>query len=165
MDILLHDVTDIERFLKINPDEMKVISDNGRIKPCICCYGCYSPFVKNVLDRSVSYLLPYLKTKNRCTHCGIHFGGGIGQGAGEMIKATKVLPLYIGPFNNLHRALKSMAKKIELRESFDIIYLSPYLPRFLWRLLAIYTSWHPLAYKNGLKKDDIRMRIFEQIEI
>lgn len=23
-----------------------------------CCYGSYSPFVKNVLDRNISYLLP-----------------------------------------------------------------------------------------------------------
>ncbi len=24
-----------------------------------CCYGGYSPFIKNVLDRSISYILPY----------------------------------------------------------------------------------------------------------
>jgi len=97
--------------------------------------------------------------QNWCTRCGIQFGGGIGQGAGEMIMGTKGIPLHTGPFNNLHRAIKLMAEKIELQESFDIVYLSPYFPRFLWKLLAIYTTWHPRAYKNGLKKEDIRTRL------
>lgn len=26
-----------------------------------CCYGGYSPFVKNVLDRSISYMLPFFE--------------------------------------------------------------------------------------------------------
>jgi multimeric flavodoxin WrbA len=29
-----------------------------------CLYGSYSPFVRNVLDRSISYLLPYFVTIN-----------------------------------------------------------------------------------------------------
>lgn len=33
-----------------------------------CFYGCYSPFVKNVLDRSISYMLPFFKIKNNETH-------------------------------------------------------------------------------------------------
>lgn len=33
-----------------------------------CCYGGYSPFVKNILDRSISYLLPFFRTKNNETH-------------------------------------------------------------------------------------------------
>ena len=97
--------------------------------------------------------------QNWCTRCGLQFGGGIGQGAGEMITATKGIPLYIGPYNNLHRALKLTAKKMVLRESFEIIYLSPYFPRFLWKLLAIYATWHPRAYKNGLKKEDISRKL------
>lgn len=28
-----------------------------------CCFGGYSPFVKNILDRSISYLLPFFKTR------------------------------------------------------------------------------------------------------
>ena len=101
MNILIHDVEDIGHILKNNQNEITVISDNGKIKPCMCCFGCwiktpgkcvindgynnigmlmskcdrmiiisqcfyggYSPFVKNVIDRSVSYFLPTLKTKN-----------------------------------------------------------------------------------------------------
>ena len=33
-----------------------------------CYYGGYSPFVKNVLDRSISYLLPFFRTRNDETH-------------------------------------------------------------------------------------------------
>lgn len=33
-----------------------------------CFYGCYSPFVKNVLDRSIPWLLPFFVTKNNENH-------------------------------------------------------------------------------------------------
>ena len=33
-----------------------------------CCFGGYSPFIKNVLDRSISYLLPFFKTIDKETH-------------------------------------------------------------------------------------------------
>jgi multimeric flavodoxin WrbA len=41
-------------------DELLVISK--------CYYGSYSPFVRNVWDRSLPYLLPYFTTKNGETH-------------------------------------------------------------------------------------------------
>jgi len=33
-----------------------------------CCYGGFSPFVKNVLDRSISYLHPYFVIRNGEMH-------------------------------------------------------------------------------------------------
>lgn len=33
-----------------------------------CMYGSFSPFIRNVLDRSIPYLLPYFITKNGETH-------------------------------------------------------------------------------------------------
>lgn len=33
-----------------------------------CYYGCYSPFIKNILDRSIPYLLPFFRIKNKETH-------------------------------------------------------------------------------------------------
>ncbi|MGF7143263.1 multimeric flavodoxin WrbA [Anaerotaenia torta] len=33
-----------------------------------CCYGSFSPFVKNVFDRSISYIHPYFKIRNREMH-------------------------------------------------------------------------------------------------
>jgi multimeric flavodoxin WrbA len=42
--------------------------------------------------------------QNWCERSGVQFGGGIGQGACEMLGATKELPLNKSPFNNLWRA-------------------------------------------------------------
>lgn len=39
-----------------NCDDIVIISN--------CYYGGFSPFVKNVMDRSLSYLLPYLEIRN-----------------------------------------------------------------------------------------------------
>lgn len=38
-----------------------------------CCYGTYSPFIKNVLDRSIPYLLPFFKLKNNEMHHTIRY--------------------------------------------------------------------------------------------
>lgn len=33
-----------------------------------CCYGGFEPFVKNVMDRSISYIHPYFTTRNKEMH-------------------------------------------------------------------------------------------------
>ena len=107
MKLLIHDMEKFHEGLMLEhkQNNMTVISDNGTIKPCICCYNCwiktpgqcvindgynnmgaliskcnqmiiisqcfygsYSPFVHNVLDRSIPYILPYFRTKNGETH-------------------------------------------------------------------------------------------------
>jgi hypothetical protein len=100
--------------------------------------------------------------QNWCEHTGLKFGGGIGQGAGEMIGATKNTPISKGPFNNLGRELKLLVEKMELKETFETKYLSPYFPRFLWRFMAKHTFWHPMAHKNKLKKKDIVKKIMQE---
>lgn len=97
--------------------------------------------------------------QNWCEQTGLIFGGGIGQGAGEMIGATKNMPINYGPFNNLARSLKLLVEKMELKETFIIKYLSPYFPRFLWKFMAVHTFWHPLANKNKLTKKDILKKL------
>jgi multimeric flavodoxin WrbA len=97
--------------------------------------------------------------ENWCDRSGVRFGGGIGQGAGEMIGATKNIPLNKGPFGNLGRELALLAKKIELREPFGIKYLSPSFPRFLWKFMAVHTFWNKLARKNKLTKNDILKKL------
>jgi hypothetical protein len=69
------------------------------------------------------------------------------------------MPINCGPFNNLARSLKLLVEKINLKEVFEIKYLSPYFPRFLWKFMAIHTFWHPLAQKNKLKKKDILKKL------
>jgi multimeric flavodoxin WrbA len=106
MDIVLHDTKNFhEKKRAKNNQDTVIISDNGTIHPCVCCFGCwvktpgrcvindgyntmgellakcrrlviisrcfyggYSPFVHNVLDRSIPYLLPYFQTQNGETH-------------------------------------------------------------------------------------------------
>ena len=97
-------------WIENNEEEVKIISDENKIKNCTgcfccwiknpgrciledgyenlaelyskaekiiiiskCCYGTYSPFVKNVLDRSIPYLLPFFKLKNNEMHHTIRY--------------------------------------------------------------------------------------------
>jgi multimeric flavodoxin WrbA len=96
--------------------------------------------------------------KNWCERSGEIFGGGIGQGAGEMIAQTKNIPLNRGPFKNLAQALQVMAEHIILKKSFDVIYLSPYFPKFLWKFMAV-RYWHKQAKNNGITKKDISKKL------
>ena len=108
MKVLIHDLEkpNGEGILKESTEETVLIFDIGKLKPCICCYGCwlktpgkcvindgyenmgtllskcdrliviskcfyggFSPFVKNVLDRSACpSLLPYFRTRKGETH-------------------------------------------------------------------------------------------------
>jgi len=108
MILLIHDLKDLgeDIVLKNTQGGLAIVSDNGKIRPCICCfdcwiktpaqciahdnydnigelfskseeviiisrcfYGSYSPSIHSVLDRGISYLLPFFKTeKNNETH-------------------------------------------------------------------------------------------------
>jgi multimeric flavodoxin WrbA len=105
--LLIHDLNN-EEFQELFTKQMSetmIISDNGTIRHCIgcfgcwvktpaacvirddygdmgenlskckdliiiskCCYGGFSLFVKNVLDRSISYIHPYFVTRNGEMH-------------------------------------------------------------------------------------------------
>jgi len=96
--------------------------------------------------------------KNWCEQTGIKFGGGIGQGAGEMIGRTKHLTKDKDLFKNLTCALQTMVKNIEIKQPMEIQYLSPKFPRFLWRFMGV-RNWNNLAKNNGLNKKDILKRL------
>lgn len=113
--VVIHDLTreEWEGFVDV-PEDVKVIADDGSIKKCIGCFGCwvktpgqcviaddyqkmgavfggaeelviisrcsfgsYSPFVKNVLDRSISYMLPYFENRNHEMHHRARYGNHI----------------------------------------------------------------------------------------
>jgi multimeric flavodoxin WrbA len=107
MKLLIHDLKE-EKFKELFPselDNLRIISDDGTIKNCIGCFGCwvktpgacvirdkygdmgeclskshevliisecfyggFSPFVKNVLDRSIPYVHPYFEIRNGEMH-------------------------------------------------------------------------------------------------
>jgi len=96
--------------------------------------------------------------KNWCEKTGVKFGGGIGQGAGEMIGRTKNLPKDKDLFKNLTCALQTMVKNIEIKQPMEVQYLSPKFPRFLWRFMGV-RNWNNLAKNNGLTKKDILKRL------
>jgi multimeric flavodoxin WrbA len=105
MHLIIHDLKPEELALTFSQTGAHVISDDGTIRPCMGCFGCwtktpgqcvlhdgyenlgkllsqcerltvlslclyggFSPFVKNVLDRSISYLQPGFVMKNREMH-------------------------------------------------------------------------------------------------
>lgn len=107
MQILIHDLETgfFNTLLSKAKEKFKVITNTGKIKHCIGCFGCwvktpgqcvikdgyenigallakadrvtviskcvyggYSAFVKNVLDRSISFLLPFFEFKRKETH-------------------------------------------------------------------------------------------------
>lgn len=107
MKIIIHDLNQQEFTVwHLNEDaDTIIISDNGTIRNCIGCFGCwiktpgvcvlkdnynnmgellskcdeliiisqcvygsYSPFIRNIWDRSIPYLLPYFITRNGETH-------------------------------------------------------------------------------------------------
>ena len=108
MRLIIHDLgKDKEEILSpILSEDTQIIANNGKIKPCIGCFGCwtkmpgecvikndgynhigkmfghaseiwvisecvygsFSPFVKNVFDRSIGYLLPFFKIVNGEMH-------------------------------------------------------------------------------------------------
>ncbi len=97
--------------------------------------------------------------KNWCGHAGIQFGGGIGQGAGEMLENTRNIPISKGPFINLYQALTLMAKKMISKELFEVMYLNPYFPRFLYNFMAA-RSWNKRAFENNLTKKEVLRKHF-----
>lgn len=107
MNIVIHDLNDklFSELFSDMPVNTFVIRDNGNIKNCVGCfgcwiktpgrcvirdgydnigeffskadqitviskntYGCYSPFIKNVLDRAISYFLPSFELIDNETH-------------------------------------------------------------------------------------------------
>ncbi|MEF2967740.1 flavodoxin family protein [Paenibacillus sp. M1] len=107
MKMIVHDLSqqDFAAWGAAEDQDVLVISDNGTIRKCTGCFGCwtktpgrcvikddyqhmgellarsdeliiitqcvygsYSPFVLNVLNRSISYMLPYFVKKNGETH-------------------------------------------------------------------------------------------------
>jgi len=96
--------------------------------------------------------------KHWCNRAGVVFGGGIGQGAGEMVQQVKHMPIDKSPFANLSRTLQAMVRQMEAKEPFEIVHLNPYFPRFLYNFLGTW-NWNKNTKKNGLSKRDIKRRL------
>jgi multimeric flavodoxin WrbA len=79
-----------------------------------CCYGGFSPFVKNVLDRSISYIHPYFIKKNGETHHRPRYSHHLKASAyfygGELSEQDKILARSLVNANslNLHYKVKDI---------------------------------------------------------
>jgi hypothetical protein len=93
-----------------------------------------------------------------CEHCGIKFGGGIGQGSGEMFGKKKDVPIPKSPFKKFYKALQLMVEKMESKESFGIIYLNPGIPRFIHNIV-INKIFDSLGARNNLTRKDILKKL------
>ncbi|SCJ05924.1 hypothetical protein [uncultured Clostridium sp.] len=148
-------------------DELIIISE--------CKYGMYSPFIKNILDRSIVYVIAncgfYEGKQNKialnimkcwCKKMNIKWAQGIGIGAGEMMGGLRNVPMGKGHNTNLGLALDNLAKNINENKSEDDIFTTPSMfPRFAFRLVAN-RFWISKANRNGLKKRDLNKCIVKQ---
>ncbi|MRN56344.1 flavodoxin family protein [Paenibacillus monticola] len=100
-------------------DELIIISK--------CMYGSYSPFILNVLNRSISYMLPYFVTKNGETHhrnrydhqfaLSVHFYGHditeAEMGTARTLVAANSMNLYsIGNKVYFHNSLQNVKEAV-----------------------------------------------------
>lgn len=93
--------------------------------------------------------------QNWCLRSGLHFGQGIGQGAGEMMDFVEDVPLGHGPLKNLGKAMESLANSINSSSEGEIMLFSPNFPRLGWKFIGTHFFWNVTAKKNGLNKKEI----------
>jgi hypothetical protein len=93
-------------------------------------------------------------TKNWCDKAKMNWGQGIGIGGGGMLKILTGVPNGQGPKKNLWVALESIASNITAAAAADNIYISPNLPRFIYKLGAE-AGWRQQIKANGLKRKDL----------
>ena len=96
---------------------------------------------------------------NWCIRSGLHFGQGIGQGAGEMMGFIENVPVGHGPLKKLGSAMQRLADNIHSRGIDEPMLFSPDIPRFVWKFSGTRFFWNANAKKNGLKKKDIMKRL------
>ncbi|WNS43202.1 hypothetical protein [Paenibacillus sp. MMS20-IR301] len=94
-----------------------------------------------------------------CRRAGVHFGQGLGQGAGEMMGSLEKVPPGKGPLKNLGKAIYSLASNIESRSAAESQLFSPNFPRFAWKFAATHFFWNATAKQNGLTKKDLLRRL------
>jgi hypothetical protein len=95
--------------------------------------------------------------KNWCEKAKLNWGQGIGIGGGGMLKILTGVPNGQGPKKNLWIALESIASNITAAAAADNIYISPNLPRFVYKLGAE-AGWRQQIKANGLKRKDLFAR-------
>jgi multimeric flavodoxin WrbA len=102
--------------------------------------------------------LAFRIVQNWCERANVRFGGGIGQGGGEVFGVVSQTPLRAVFFGKTNRALAALARNVQERTSAGIRYLTPAFPRFLFGFFAKYFFWHPRARKNNVREQALLKR-------
>lgn len=95
--------------------------------------------------------------KNWCIKAGIHWGQGLGVGAGGMLLSVKNIPIGHGPKKNLGVAFEKLANNILKYSSGEDIFITLNFPRILYKLAAE-MGWRNSIKANGLKRKDLFMK-------
>lgn len=97
--------------------------------------------------------------RNWCKAAGLKYGQTLGIGAGEMLPFFKDIPLGHGPNKNIGMALKKLSQNILSLKQGEDMFISPNLPRFLWKTASSLSFWYPKAKKNGLKIKRLKEKV------
>lgn len=94
--------------------------------------------------------------KNWCRAAGLTYGQTLGIGAGEMLPFLKNIPLGQGSNKNIGAALQELSRNIVSLHPGEDLFISPNVPRFLWKIASSYGFWYPKAKKNGLNRKRLK---------
>ncbi|MFG6393571.1 MAG: hypothetical protein K1W24_05230 [Lachnospiraceae bacterium] len=123
--------------------------NNNIVVYCIINNGFYESFQNHIAAGIM---------KNWCKAAGLAYGQTLGIGAGEMLPFFKDIPLGHGPNKNIGIALRELGQNILSLKQAEDLFISPNLPRFLWKTASSYSFWYPKAKKNGLKIKNLKTK-------
>lgn len=95
--------------------------------------------------------------ENWCLKAGLKWGQGLGIGGGGMMVMIKNVPMGQGPKKSLEKPFRQLANNILNGISEENIFISPSIPRFLYKLAAE-MGWRKSIKANGLKIKDLSAR-------
>lgn len=95
--------------------------------------------------------------ENWCSKAGLKWGQGLGIGGGGMMTAIKNVPIGQGPKKSLEMPFRQLANNILNGASDENIFISPNIPRCLYKL-ASEMGWRKSTKANGLKTKDLSAR-------
>ena len=127
--------------------EKRGFENNNIVVYCIINNGFYEGYQNHV---AVSIM------KNWCKAAGLVYGQTLGIGAGEMLPFFKDVPLGHGPNKNIGTAIQELSRNILSLDQGKDLFISPNLPRFLWKTASSFCFWYPQAKKNGLKRKRLK---------
>lgn len=95
---------------------------------------------------------------NWCVSAGLNWGGGIGAGGGGALAVLPDMPSGKDPKAPIEKALSALTEAIVRENALENIYVSPAMPRILYKMAA-QAGWRQTIKKNGGKRKDLNKRL------